>query len=167
MQIPLFEPKSTWRPPAILPELSGTISLDLETYDPDIKRAGPGYKTGNGKVVGVALADKHQTVYLPFDHFGGDNLCKDIVLQYVCNVITSCDEIIMANATYDLGWLARTGVTTSKPIRDIQVAEALIDEEKYSYSLDSIAKKYLKKGKKEDGLQQAADSYGVDAKGDM
>ena len=114
MQIPLFEPKSTWRPPAILPELSGTISLDLETYDPDIKRAGPGYKTGNGKVVGVALADEHQTVYLPFDHFGGDNLCKDIVLQYVCSVVTSCDEIIMANATYDLGWLARTGVTTSK-----------------------------------------------------
>ena len=167
MQIPLFEPKSTWRPPAILPELSGTISLDLETYDPDIKRAGPGYKTGNGKVVGVALADEHQTVYLPFDHFGGDNLCKDIVLQYVCSVVTSCDEIIMANATYDLGWLARTGVTTSKPIRDIQVAEALIDEEKYSYSLDSIAKKYLKKGKKEDGLQEAADSYAINAKSDM
>ena len=51
--------------------------------------------------------------------------------------------------------------------RDIQVAEALIDEEKYSYSLDSIAKKYLKKGKKEDGLQEAADSYGINAKSDM
>ena len=167
MQIPLFEPKSTWRPPAILPELSGAVAVDLETCDPDIKRGGPGYKTGNGKVVGVALADKHQTIYLPFDHLGGDNLCKDVVLEYVNNVLLSCDEIIMANATYDLGWLARTGVTTSKPIRDIQVAEALIDEEKFSYSLDSIAKKYLKKGKKEDGLKQAADMYEVLAKSEM
>ena len=52
-------------------------------------------------------------------------------------------------------------------VRDIQVAEALIDEEKYTYSLDSIAKKYLKKGKKEDGLQNAADTYGINAKSDM
>ena len=167
MQIPLFEPQYTRRPPAILPELSGAVAVDLETCDPNIKRGGPGYKTGNGKVVGVALADKHQTIYLPFDHLGGDNLCKDVVLEYVNNVLLSCDEIIMANATYDLGWLARTGVTTSKPIRDIQVAEALIDEEKFSYSLDSIAKKYLKKGKKEDGLKQAADMYEVLTKSEM
>ena len=74
MQIPLFEPSSTWRPPAILPELSGSVALDLETCDPNLKKAGPGYKTNNGKVVGIALADKHQMVYLPIDHLGGDCL---------------------------------------------------------------------------------------------
>mgnify|MGYP003125400777 CR=1 FL=1 len=74
MQIPLFEPKSTWRPPAILPELTGPVAVDLETCDPNLKKGGPGYKRRDGKVVGIALADKYQHVYLPFDHLGGDNL---------------------------------------------------------------------------------------------
>lgn len=167
MQIPLFEPKSNWVPPAILPQLSNIVSIDLETCDPNIKRSGPGYKRNDGCVVGVALADEHQHIYLPFNHQGGDNLDKDIVLSYVKCAINQADEVIMANATYDLGWLETLGVTVSCPVRDIQVAEALIDEEKFSYSLDSIAKKYLKKGKKEDGLQNAADAYGINAKSDM
>ena len=118
-------------------------------------------------MVGVAIADKHHQIYLPFDHFGGDNLDKQTVLSYVKYAINKADEIIMANATYDLGWLETLSLSVSCPVRDIQVAEALIDEEKFSYSLDSISKKYLKKGKKEDGLQNAADTYGINAKSDM
>ena len=167
MQIPLFEPQSKWRPPAVLPELDTVISIDLETHDPNIKKSGPGYKRRDGKVVGVAIADKHHQIYLPFDHFGGDNLDKQTVLSYVEYAINKADEIIMANATYDLGWLETLSLSVSCPVRDIQVAEALIDEEKFSYSLDSISKKYLKKGKKEDGLQNAADTYGINAKSDM
>lgn len=167
MQIPLFEPQSKWRPPAVLPELDSVISVDLETHDPNIKKSGPGYKRRDGKVVGVAIADKHHQIYLPFDHFGGDNLDKQTILSYVKYAINKADEIIMANATYDLGWLETLSLSVSCPVRDIQVAEALIDEEKFSYSLDSISKKYLKKGKKEDGLQNAADTYGINAKSDM
>lgn len=167
MQIPLFEPKSNWRPPAILPTMSGTIAVDLETYDPDIKKSGPGYKTNNGKVVGIAVADQHQQIYLPFDHLGGDNLCKDVVLHYIKQTLGDCDEVVMANATYDLGWLETLGIRVSCPVRDIQVAEALLDEEKFTYSLDSIAKKYLKKGKNEQGLNDAANSYEVCPKGEM
>ena len=167
MQIPLFEPQSKWRPPAVLPELDSVISIDLETHDPNIKKSGPGYKRRDGKVVGVAIADKHHQIYLPFDHFGGDNLDKQTILSYVKYAINKADEIIMANATYDLGWLETLSLSVSCPVRDIQVAEALIDEEKFSYSLDSISKKYLKKGKKEDGLQNAADTYGINAKSDM
>ena len=167
MQIPLFEPISKWTPPAILPNLDTVISIDLETQDPNIKTLGPGYKRLDGKVVGVALADKNTQVYLPFGHLGGDNLDKDIVISYVKQSVKGADEIIMANATYDLGWLETLGVRVSCPVRDVQVAEALIDEEKYTYSLDSISKKYLKKGKKEDGLKQAADMYEVLTKSEM
>jgi DNA polymerase I-like protein with 3'-5' exonuclease and polymerase domains len=167
MQIPLFEPQSKWRPPAVLPELDSVISVDLETHDPNIKKSGPGYKRRDGKVVGVAIADKHHQIYLPFDHFGGDNLDKQTVFSYVKYAINKADEIIMANATYDLGWLETLGVEVSCPVRDIQVAEALIDEEKFSYSLDSIAKKYLKKGKNEDKLRQAAYDYEVRTKDEM
>jgi DNA polymerase I-like protein with 3'-5' exonuclease and polymerase domains len=167
MQIPLFEPKSLWKPPAILPSLDTVIAIDLETHDPNIKTSGPGYKRNDGSVVGIALADRHNKLYLPFNHFGGDNLSTEVVLSYTRDSVANASEIIMANATYDLGWLETLGIGVSCPVRDIQVAEALIDEEKFSYSLDSIAKKYLKKGKKEDGLQEAADSYGVNAKSDM
>ena len=167
IQMPLFEPKSNWRPPAILPNLSGSIAIDLETQDPNIKKSGPGYKRRDGKVVGVAIADKNTQVYLPFDHLGGDNLSRDVVITYTKKVVAEADELIMANATYDLGWLEVLGVSASSPVRDIQVAEALLDEEKFTYSLDSIAKKYLKKGKNEKRLQTAADTYGVSAKADM
>ena len=132
MQQPLFVPEATWRPPNILPELDTVISIDLETCDPNLKLAGPGYKRNDGKVIGIAIADKHHTLYLPFDHLGGDNLDKRIIVSYVKNAISRCTEVIMANASYDLGWLGTLGIEIPCPVRDIQIAEALIDEECFS-----------------------------------
>ena len=42
MQIPLFQPKSEWVPPSEFPDLSQfkQISVDLETYDPNLKIRG-------------------------------------------------------------------------------------------------------------------------------
>ena len=88
MQQPLFVPEATWRPPNILPELDTVISIDLETCDPNLKLAGPGYKRNDGKVIGIAIADKHHTLYLPFDHLGGDNLDKRIIVSYVKNAMS-------------------------------------------------------------------------------
>ena len=81
-----MQPKCTWRPPAQLPKFQEVIAVDLETCDPDLKKYGPSYKRGQGKVVGVAIADEHQEVYLPIDHQGGDNLDKNLILNYVANV---------------------------------------------------------------------------------
>ena len=167
MQQPLFVPEATWRPPNILPELDTVISIDLETCDPNLKLAGPGYKRNDGKVIGIAIADKHHTLYLPFDHLGGDNLDKGIIVSYVKNALRNCNEVIMANASYDLGWLGTLGVEVSCPVRDIQIAEALIDEECFSYSLNNLAKKYLNLNKDEVGLREAADAFEVNAKNEM
>lgn len=167
MQIPLFEPDSLWRPPSVLPQLGDVVAIDLETCDPNLKKRGAGYKHKDGHVVGIALADKHTEIYLPFDHMSGDNLDKNIVLSYVSNVVKGCKELIFANATYDLGWLETVGISVSSHIRDIQVAEALIDEEKFTYSLNSLCKKYLGTTKEEKHLEEAANAYGVDAKSGM
>jgi DNA polymerase I-like protein with 3'-5' exonuclease and polymerase domains len=167
MQQPLFAPQSSWRPPAILPEFSSQVAIDLETCDPNLKTQGPGYKRHDGYVVGIAIADKHQSVYLPFNHLGGDNLDKDIVLSYVQNVIYKATEVLFANASYDLGWLGTLGVEVPCPVRDVQIAEALIDEECFSYSLNNLSKKYLDRTKNEDGLKEAADAYDLDPKGEM
>jgi DNA polymerase I-like protein with 3'-5' exonuclease and polymerase domains len=167
MQIPLFEPKSLWRPPTVLPQLGSVVAVDLETCDPYLKQKGAGYRTNSGQVVGIALADEHHKIYLPFGHREGDNLDRHIVLSYVASVIKNAKELIFANATYDLGWLHTLDIKPTCKIRDVQVAEALLDEEKFTYSLNSLSKQYLKVEKDETKLKEAADAYGFDAKGEM
>ena len=167
LQPPLFAPESNWRPPAVLPQFGKVIAVDLETCDPDLKLYGPSYKRGAGKVVGIAIADEHQEIYLPIDHFGGDNLDRNIVLAYVKRVLTNSAEVLFANAAYDLGWLETLGVGVSCPVRDIQIAEALIDEEQFSYSLNNLSKKYLDRTKFEDELKNAAQAYNIDPKAEM
>jgi len=49
-------------------------------------------------------------------------------------------------------------------VRDIQIAEPLIDENQSSYSLSALAKKYLGEDKDETLLKQAAHAVGVDPK---
>lgn len=165
MQQPLFVPNSNWRPPAVLPELGSVIALDTETRDPHLMQTGPSFKRGEGEVVGIALANKETSIYLPIAHESGDNLDKRIVCNYVANQIAKADEVIMANATYDLGWLGTLGIEVPCPVRDVQVAEALLDEERYSYSLDNLSKDYLGRTKDEEHLQAVADAYAISNKG--
>ena len=57
-QIPLIQPESDWAAPETLPSFTPTetIAVDLETYDPDLSKTGPGWATGKGYTVGIALA---------------------------------------------------------------------------------------------------------------
>lgn len=159
-----LEPSSFWRSPTSLPQLSGEIAIDLETYDPFLRQTGPSYKRNEGFVVGIAIADANNTLYLPFAHQGGDNLPKNLVLKYVSDQIKNADCVLFANALYDMGWLSTLGLSIDCTVRDIQVAEALIDEEQYSYSLNSLSLKYLDRPKDESHLKKAAEAYGVDPK---
>ena len=72
------------------PELSevkikdgGVVAVDLETYDPDLKKHGSGAilsisDPDKGMVVGIALAYGDKKFYFPIAHKGG-NLAKNIV----------------------------------------------------------------------------------------
>jgi len=70
----------------------------------------------------------------------------------------------MANAPYDTGWLKWVGVEIKGEIRDIQIAEPLLDEEAQSYSLETLSKKYLGVSKNEDMLNEALAAYGQKSK---
>ena len=72
-QIPLIQPEVNWSPPSVLPHFSEyeTIAVDLETYDPNLRKRGPGWATSDGFIVGVALATKDWSGYLPMRHEGG------------------------------------------------------------------------------------------------
>jgi|19_taG_2_1085344.scaffolds.fasta_scaffold00262_6 DNA polymerase-1 len=173
LQIPLFTPESLWCPPSSFPTMGPVIAIDLETRDPNIKDLGPGWKRdGDGEVVGIAIADEHQKIYLPFAHRSGDNLAQELVLRYTKRCIEGATEVIMANAQYDLGWLRILGLYVPCVVRDIQVAEALIDEERNSYSLDNLAFDYTGQRKDESHLRAVSQAYsdanpGFCPKGDM
>jgi DNA polymerase-1 len=109
---------------------------------------------------------------LPFAHRSGDNLAQELVLRYTKRCIEGAEEVIMANAQYDLGWLRILGLRVPCVVRDIQVAEALINEERNSYSLDNLAFDYTGERKDERHLRAVSQAYadanpGFCPKGDM
>lgn len=170
-QLPLFTPESKWTPPdlASLPSWSGMkrISLDTETYDPHLRTTGPSVRTG-GHLVGVSVGfEDGRGFYLPFGHKEGDNLPKENVMRYVKDNFKTYDgEVVGANLAYDLDWLWEDGVEMPmvKRFRDVLIAEPLIDDNKFTYNLDSVSKTWVGEGKSKDLLMQAARDYGWDGK---
>ena len=54
----IFKAQTEWVKPTEFPDLRhcDEIVIDLETYDPDLKKLGTGSVVGRGKVVGIAIA---------------------------------------------------------------------------------------------------------------
>ncbi len=169
-QIPLFQPDSEWIPPEKIPNLSDAteIAIDLETYDPDLKTLGPGWPSGNGHVVGVALAVEGWKGYFPMRHEnGGGNFDENIIKRQLKKILElPCDKIFH-NASYDVGWLRRWGLEVKGRIIDTMIAAPLIDENRFRYSLNDLGKDYLKDKKSETLLYEAAGAWSVDAKSEM
>ena len=165
----MFTPKSEWIPPESLPDLSSakTIAIDVETKDPNIKQNGPGWPQGDGEIVGYAVAVEGFKCYVPIKHLGGGNLDERIVNNWMKKVCESPADKIMHNAQYDAGWLRRAGFTINGRIIDTMVIASLLDENRFSYSLNALAYDYLSKTKSEKGLTEAAREFGVDPKAEL
>ena len=159
----------SWSPPESFPDLSSAkkIAIDLETRDPDLRSSGPGWPTGNGEVVGVAVCTDEFKGYFPLRHMGGGNLDERLVNSWLKEMLAlPCDKIFH-NAQYDVGWLRRMGHTVNGRIIDTMLVASLLDETRFSYSLNAVAFEYLGKTKSEKGLVQAATEFGLDAKSEM
>ena len=149
----------------MLPELknSAGTSIGLETYDPNIKKLGPGDVRGEGYIAGIAVGTvEGDRWYFPINHEGGGNLEEKEVLEWAARELcTEGQPVYGANLAYDLGWLLAYGIEVPGPYRDVQIAEPLIDEHARSYALDRLAGKYLGESKDDSGLYQwLADHYG-------
>ena len=138
------------------PDLSGAklIALDTETFDPELLESGPGWGRNRGYVVGISAAVEGYSWYFPIRHQGGGNLPLENVLQWAADNISGTPHVpkVFANAQYDIGWLLHEGIPVSGRVHDVQLAEPLIDEHRFSYSLDTLANKYLNRGKHEDEM---------------
>jgi DNA polymerase I-like protein with 3'-5' exonuclease and polymerase domains len=169
LQIPMFTNNPEWVPPSELPDLTDCkeIAIDVETRDPNLKNKGPGWPTKDGEVIGYAVATHHWSGYLPVKHFGGGNLDDGIVRRWLQKQLSCGADKIMHNAQYDLGWLRAEGFDVNGRVIDTMVTANLLDENRFSYSLNALGYDYLGKVKSEKGLTEAARDFGVDPKGEM
>ena len=165
----MFPIQSEWVPPQTFPDLSSAkeIAIDLETCDPNLETMGPGWPRGDGYIVGYAIAVDGWSGYFPVDHGGGGNLDRRIVERWVAEVLSLPADKIMHNAAYDAGWLRASGFTINGRILDTMLAAPLLDENRFSYALNSLGFDYLKEVKSEQGLKIAAQDFGVHAKKEL
>ena len=169
LQMAMFAPKTEWIPPIELPDLTTAkqIAIDVETKDPNLKTKGPGWPTGDGHVVGYAIAAEGWSGYIPIRHLGGGNLDEKIVNRWLKKVFECPADKIMHNASYDAGWIKRMGFTLNGRLIDTMLIASLLDENRFSYSLNALAYDLLNKTKSEKQLVEAAREFGVDPKAEM
>ena len=162
-------PQTEWLAPTEYPDLrsASEIAIDLETRDPDLKKLGSGAIIGNGEVVGIAVAVDGWKGYFPIAHEIGPNLDRKKVLSWFTDVCESPATKIFHNAMYDVCWIRNLGIKINGLVIDTMIAASLIDENRFSYTLNTMSWTYLNKGKNESRLIEAAKERGLDAKADM
>lgn len=149
-------PETGWRPPTYLPNLSSAvcISLDTETYDPELLENGPGWARNKGHVVGVSIGamdayGNKDKWYYPLRHETEPEMNWDpgTVFQWLRDTLSNpYQPKIGANLQYDIGWLRHEGIEVAGELIDVQFAEALLDESAL-VELETLGQKYLGEGK--------------------
>jgi len=153
---------SDWRPPTEYPNLAAAkmLGVDTETYDPELLENGPGGVRGKGHLVGFSVAtdDGEFRGYYPLRHEGGDNVENpEKALDWLRDQVGRADQPkVGANIIYDREWLRVNGVEMAGHTYDVQIAEGLLDENRYTYRLDSLAEDYLGEHKEETLMTEAA-----------
>ena len=166
----LYKPPSEWMPPERFPNLKEAelISVDLETRDPNLMKMGPGWARGDGNIVGISMAHGEKSWYFPFGHGGGYNLSESVVKKWAKDVLENPNiNKVFHNAPYDVGWLRWWGINVKGTIYDTMIAAPLVDENRYSYTLDSLSRDFMDERKDERLLREVAEEWGLDHKADM
>ena len=142
-----------------LPEINPNqpIAIDLETCDPELKVTAPGYISNVGFVAGIAICAEEGAWYIPIGHAEGKNYDKEEVIKWLNKVLSADTEKIFHNAQYDVGWLHYMGVQLHGRLFDTMLAAPLLNENRFSYQLDSLGKIYCGEGKYEEALRMAVE----------
>lgn len=169
MQIPLIQPQTEWVMPDGYPDLAGyrEIAIDLETKDPNLTTMGSGWARRDGHVIGIAVAVEGRSWYFPIRHELGSNFDPKLTYKWLADIVSVDRDYIFHNAPYDVGWLRAEGVEVKGRVVDTMVCAPLLNENRFSYSLNALSKDYLQENKSERGLREAAETFGVNPKSEM
>ena len=143
------------------------IAIDLETRDPNLKSIGSGAVVGRGEVVGIAVATYNDKWYFPIAHGEGPNMNRAKTLEWFKDILECPATKIFHNAMYDVCWIRNLGLKINGLVVDTMIASSLLDENRFSYTLNTLAWHFLNEGKNERALNEAAKSRGLDPKADM
>jgi len=153
-----LQPLPSWTTPTELPDLTKgatILGVDTETLDPDLRTKGSGAARGTSEIIGVSIgSDIHQAIYVPLRHSEGNFPCIDTAMRWVEYHCKTPLPKLGANIGYDVNILKAGGIKMYGDKIDIQIAEALLDENRHSYSLESIAQDYLGIGKDTAGMEE-------------
>ena len=136
-----------------------TVAIDIETYDPNLKTKGLGAIRQNGFITGVAVATGKDTVYFSLKHSDDDKSEEELkeFWDQMNTKLLQNDKIakVFHNAIYDVCWLrATTGKMLKGRLLDTMVAASVIDENRFKYGLDALAKDFLGENKYKYDLQE-------------
>jgi DNA polymerase-1 len=132
------------------------VAVDLETYDPDLKRKGSGAVRGVGYVCGIGVCTQKQTLYFPIRHAMSGNLPIKETWDILNKKLFQNPNIkkVFHNAMYDVCWIrAESGLMPKGKLLDTMIAASVIDENRMRYTLDSISRDYLTETKYKYDLQ--------------
>lgn len=140
---------------------SKIISLDIETFDPDLSKMGPGvyrskpldFKNANGYILGISVGNERgEKGYYNLGHYDCTEEERAKNIAYLTPILASEITKIGQNLMYDLDWIENwLMVPVNGKLIDIGIAEALLDENQRFYNLDFMGNKYFGEGKK-DGI---------------
>lgn len=142
------------------------LQLDIETKDPNLKQAGSGVYRKDGYIIGVSIGDMEgRKEYYPLAHPETRKGEADKNLDYIKDVLQLPIPKIGANIKYDLDWLCNgEGLKIRGDIHDIQIAEPILNEYRYSYSLQNLSKDYLEETKLYEGPYNWCIDHGIKLK---
>jgi len=165
----MYTAQTEWNSPTSFPDLKDYkyIAIDLETRDPGLKSRGSGALIGEGEIVGIAVAVEGWSGYYSFGHLEQNHFDEISVMSWIKDVCALPATKLFHNAMYDVCWLKAYGVKINGHIVDTMVMAALVDENKFSYSLNSVSYEWLGEVKDETALKEAAAKAGVDPKAEM
>jgi len=162
-------PATEWVAHTEYPDLRShdEIAIDLETRDTELKSRGSGAVVGRGEVVGIAVATYNDSWYFPIAHGEGPNMDRAKTLEWFKDILECPATKIFHNAMYDVCWIRNLGLKINGLIVDTMIASSLLDENRFSYTLNTLAWHFLNEGKNERALNEAAKARGIDPKKDM
>jgi len=162
-------PQTEWVAHTEYPDLRSfdEIAIDLETRDTSLKSKGSGALRNDGEIVGIAVAVPGESWYFPIAHGEGPNSDRKKTLEWFKDILECPANKIFHNAMYDVCWIRKLGFKINGLILDTMIASSLIDENRFSYTLNTLSWHHLNKGKSEVLLNLAAKERGLDPKKDM
>lgn len=119
-----------------------------ETKSPAIDVETDGLKWQKCKVVGYSVSDGKDAVYIPVRHTGGGNIsdCDRFERALDREIKSHTGKIVGHNIKFDIHFCENHGVKLGNKVSDTMAREALLDENRRSYSLENVAKSYSKEG---------------------